>query len=102
MELVLSSLPIIEKSYPGLIGSYYKIQNEINNLKETYGIKSDAEDIELISKSDYLSVLIEKLAHIKGWIRKGTGGQAEADMERAALKIISDFREQKFAKINLE
>lgn len=102
MELVLSSLPIIEKAYPGLISSYYKTDDELKDLKAKYELGKDAEDLSIIGKPDYLSVLIEKLAHKKGWIRKGTGGQAEADMERAALKIISDFREQKFAKINLE
>ena len=102
MELVLSSMPIIEKSYPGLIRSYYKTESEIQDLKAEYELAEDAGDISIVGKSEYLSVLIEKLAHKKGWIRKGTGGQAEADMERAALKIISDFREQKFGKINLE
>ena len=59
----------------------------------------------------------------KGWLKKETDAQrtvsrlrrtndenaengvvyrSDADMERTALKIINDFREQKFALMNLE
>jgi ribosome biogenesis GTPase A len=45
-----------------------------------------------------INKFLELIAIKKGWLQKDT----DADMERTAVKIINDFREQKFALMNLE
>ncbi len=86
-ELLLHAIPFIDDLYPNLISNYYGVENY-----KSLGTSVD----ELLSDSS-VSKFIETVALKKGWLQKG-----EADMERASLKIITDFREQKFGFLSLE
>ena len=86
LELLIHGMPMIEKLYPTVISSYYSLDNGLSLLGENSG------DNEFI-----VNKFIEEIAKKRLWLQNG-----EADMERAALKIISDFRDQKFGKLSLE
>lgn len=93
-ELLLHAIPLLEDLYPDAISNYYGVEN-YKCLKTETGVREQCHDEPV---NDLLiSRFIENVALKKGWLQKG-----EADMERASLKIITDFREQKFGFFSLE
>lgn len=86
-ELLIHAIPLIDDLYPDAISNYYGVESYKCLDGSADGLVNDS----LISR------FIENVALKKGWLQKG-----EADMERASLKIITDFREQKFGFFSLE
>jgi ribosome biogenesis GTPase A len=101
VELLVHAIPLIESLYPNAINNYYGVENYKSLLDEA-AVKKIQTSNNLNANNELNETLINKFLEIvaikKGWLQKDT----DADMERTALKIINDFREQKFALMNLE
>ena len=123
---MVHAIPLIESLYPNAINNYYGVENYKSLLDEDAVKKIQASN-NLNANNELNETLINKFLEIvaikKGWLQKETDAQravsrlrrtndenaenevvhrSEADMERTAIKIINDFREQKFALMNLE
>jgi ribosome biogenesis GTPase A len=126
IELLVHAIPLIESLYPNAISNYYGVENYKSLLDEDAVKKIQASN-NLNANNELNETLINKFLEIvaikKGWLKKETDVQrtvsrlrrtndenaenevvhrSDADMERTAVKIINDFREQKFALMNLE
>jgi ribosome biogenesis GTPase A len=101
IELLVHAVPLIESLYPNAINNYYGVENYKSLLDEDAVKKIQASN-NLNANNELNETLINKFLELiaikKGWLQKDT----DADMERTAVKIINDFREQKFALMNLE
>ena len=101
IELLVHAIPLIESLYPNAINNYYGVENYKSLLDED-AVKKIQTSNNLNANNELNETLINKFLEIiaikKGWLQKDT----DADMERTAVKIINDFREQKFALMNLE
>ena len=126
IELLVHAIPLIESLYPNAISNYYEVEN-YKSLLDEEAVKKIQASNNLNANNELNETLINKFLEIvaikKGWLQKETDAQravsrlrrtndenaenevvhrSEADMERTAVKIINDFREQKFALMNLE
>ena len=101
IELLVHAIPLIESLYPNVISNYYEVEN-YKSLLDEEAVKKIQASNNLNANNELNETLINKFLEIvaikKGWLQKDT----DADMERTAVKIINDFREQKFALMNLE